>query len=256
MLALGKTSQHHELEVEHAQREDARVAAARARRADRLERFMNPSQRMYGQDFAALDRQVEEKRLAAERLAEEEAKETARRMALVAAAEAQQAKIAADRKEAAAATLRAQQQQARDAALRTTADLTDKDGASSAVQEEEGGCRSHPSPSRSPSSLPRSVPALWAQPRHSGARPTRALLCAGEAAAAPAPAGGPGTMIYHPRVLSSPLLPRPAAAQIFSGEDPLARERARLQASQMAAWTAAAADDKARRRDEEAARDR
>ena len=150
MLALGKASQHHELEVEHAQREEARVAAARARRAERLERFMNPSQRMYGQDFAALDRQVEEKRLAAERLAAEEAKENARRMALVAAAEAQQAKIAADRKEAAAATLRAQQQQARDAALRTTADLTDKDGASSAAQEEEG-CLSHPSP---PAALP------------------------------------------------------------------------------------------------------
>lgn len=52
MLALGKASQHHELEVEHAQREDARVAAARARREERIERFMNPSQRMYGQDFA------------------------------------------------------------------------------------------------------------------------------------------------------------------------------------------------------------
>ena len=52
MLALGKASQHHELEVEHAQREEARVAAARARREERIERFMNPSQRMYGQDFA------------------------------------------------------------------------------------------------------------------------------------------------------------------------------------------------------------
>lgn len=141
----------------------------------------------------ALDRQVEEKRLAAQRLAEEEARETARRLALVAAAEAAQATAAAGRREAAAATLRAQQEQVQNAAMRTTADLTDK-----AVYKPFG--------------------------------PT------------------PGTEA-HARL-------GPSSAQVFSGEDPLARERARLQATQMAAWAEAAAAEKARVREEEAARER
>jgi peptidoglycan hydrolase CwlO-like protein len=100
----------------------------RARRAERLERFMNPSLRMYGQDFAALEQQIAEKKQVAEALAAQEAAEESRRAALVAAAAAAQEQQAAKKREAAAETLRAQQQQIAEAALRTTADLRDKSG--------------------------------------------------------------------------------------------------------------------------------
>lgn len=199
---------------------------------------------MYGQDFAALQGQVAEKQLAAQRLAEEEARETARRMALVEAAEAAAAQAALARQQAALATLQAQQEQVRNAKLRTTADLTDKSG------------------------TPRATPWLWDLQLYHAAcgPPPRAVYKpfgpspGTEAHARLGPSSAQVGRGVRPCLASQARthapLPSPPPAQVFSGEDPLARERARLQAAQISAWAGASAAAKAQRAEEEAARER
>jgi uncharacterized membrane protein YgcG len=117
------SSRFHELEVEAADRDAARIAARRARMAERTDRLLDARSRTVGMDYAALEAQIAEKqraeaaRKAAERA---EVEETARHMALAKAVEEE---TRAHRAAAAAAASAALTEQAASRSLRTTGDL-------------------------------------------------------------------------------------------------------------------------------------
>jgi len=117
------SSRFHELEVEAADRDAARIAARRARMAERTDRLLDARSRTVGMDYAALEAQIAEKqraeaaRKAAERA---EVEETARHMALAKAVEEE---TRSHKAAAAAAASAALTEQAASRSLRTTGDL-------------------------------------------------------------------------------------------------------------------------------------
>lgn len=117
------TSKFHELEVERADRDAARIAARRARMAERTDRFLDARARTVGVPIDALDRQVAEKRRVEEARREEEraALEATRQSIALARTLEEETRAAKVRAAAAAAATLDSQIAAK--TLRDTADL-------------------------------------------------------------------------------------------------------------------------------------
>lgn len=122
------TAQYHELQVEHETKEKHRIDAMRARREQRVERFMDPRQRTAGIDLQGIEEQIAEKERAvqAQKALEAAAFEEAEHNRIL--AEAVERQTFAQKRKAALETLQVVQAQASELGCfkRTTADINDK----------------------------------------------------------------------------------------------------------------------------------
>lgn len=117
------TSKFHELEVERADKEAARIAARRMRMADRTERFLDARSRTVGVPIDALDRQVAEKRRVEEAKREEERAALEATRQSVALARTLEEETRAAKVRAAAAAASTLDSQIASKTIRDTADL-------------------------------------------------------------------------------------------------------------------------------------